>query len=480
MDRSTDTPGSPWLLPGLTALSWLVYWWVFSRPFPLTDLYTLNPPVDYAKLTTQSWSGLLAFVLGVLILFVLYTWVLDIALPVYAPYLPLIFAATLFFSYPTLAIDLLIYAVRTRGWAVYGLNPLAIEPENFPAADPWLGLAGEWADIPSPYGPAWEGVAWLGHHLVGGNFLALLFFLKLIAILAYLGCVVLIGRILQQLSPAHARWGMVAFAWNPLVLLETAQNAHNDILMILLLLAAIWALATKRHGWVMPLLALSVLVKFVTILLAPLFLLYLAWQHESWLVRVRTVLLHGGLLMLLIGLGMWPLWPGLDAWGVTAMNSGAGRSVLALGVLLWREVLPLNTAFTLSRVAVNLLCGGILLGYLWHSRRQLGQLQTLLRLGWAVFFWYVLWVIPVFHAWYLLWSLPLAILLWPERRAFAPTLVFCLSALLIIPYFETLRLWYPILLQNALLGHLIGVPLLVGPPLWAAIRSHRRSSDAGT
>ncbi|MCQ3975739.1 MAG: hypothetical protein DPW09_20070 [Anaerolineae bacterium] len=81
----------------------------------------------------------------------------------------------------------------------------------------------------------------------------------------------------------------------------------------------------------------------------------------------------------------------------------------------------------------------------------------------------------MFHAWYLLWFLPLAALLLPNRRPLIAAAVFSITALFIIPYFETVRVWYPVLLENQFLGHLIGVPLLVVPPalalLWPISRS---------
>jgi hypothetical protein len=84
-------------------------------------------------------------------------------------------------------------------------------------------------------------------------------------------------------------------------------------------------------------------------------------------------------------------------------------------------------------------------------------------------FWYVLLAAPVFHAWYLLWFFPLAPLLLPNKRALRAGIVFSCTALLVIPYFETVRVWYPFLLQNHFLGHLIGVPLLIVPPALAAL-----------
>jgi hypothetical protein len=75
----------------------------------------------------------------------------------------------------------------------------------------------------------------------------------------------------------------------------------------------------------------------------------------------------------------------------------------------------------------------------------------------------------VFHAWYLLWFLPLAALLLPYQAPLRAAIIFSMTALFVIPYFETIRVWYPALLENQLLGHLIGVPLLIGPPALALL-----------
>ena len=55
-------------------------------------------------------------------------------------------AVLLLFSYPVDAIDVFVYAIYTRGWGLYGLNPLATAPAQFPGNDPWVGLAAEWAE----------------------------------------------------------------------------------------------------------------------------------------------------------------------------------------------------------------------------------------------------------------------------------------------------------------------------------------------
>ncbi len=504
----TDTPTTR--LVFVAGLSGLIYLVVFTLPFPLPRFYQTIPPVDYAKLTHYSLGGFIAYVAGISALFVLYVAAIQFALPPARIPARLIFAAgaglalILLFAYPVTAIDLFIYAIRTRGWALYGLNPLATAPEMLPPADPWLGLAAEWGGAPSPYGPAWEWLSLGGFYLAGGSFLGHLLVLKFLAGLAYLGSAGLVYLCLARVRPAWAPAGTIAFAWNPLTLLESIQNGHNDIWLVFFLLLAAWSLGRRPGRVSLPAglavclgLALSILVKFVTLLVAPFFLLELARRSteeqessspvpwRAWVSPRRWVFLLGyGLVTgLLVAGPMALVWPGWDTWAVREAGAGAGRSLLALLVLSLRGRLGTNGAFDLARTVILVFFALIYLYHLgqfmagagWRSgMRPLRFLSGLdpsfpaaLLPSFHVLFWYVLVVVPVFHAWYLLWFLPLAILLLPRFRPLLAAVVFGMTGLLIIPYFETIRVWVPVLLDNPWLGHLLGVPLLIGPPAFA-------------
>ncbi len=485
----------------IAGLSGFIYAAIFTFRFPLHLFYNTIPPVDYTKLTHYSPGGLFAYILGIGILFWLYVAAIRLTKPKndqpsvvggrFIGFSSAGLGLISVFSYPLTAIDLFVYAIRTRGWALYGLNPLAAAPENLPQTDPWLQLAAEWTDAASPYGPVWEILSLGGYYLSGGDYLAQLFALKVIAFLAYLGCVWLLYQTLQRLQPAWAVAGTLAFAWSPLVLLESIQNGHNDIVMIFFLLAAVWLWARwakdqkkkcfdVRLMLACLLLAVSILVKFVTAAIVPFFLIGIALACGSWWRRGIAFLSYSILMASIVALGMWPLWPGPQQWAVLNTGSSAGRSLLALTVLLLRRPLGTNLAFDL---AGNFILALLAIIYL-YSLIKVGGGVRLHRMRaaspplprnlpyfylplWAIFFTlfgYVLLAAPVFHAWYLLWFIPPGILLLPYRRPLIAGTVFSLTALLVIPYFETIRVWYPALLQNQLLGHLIGVPFLILPP----------------
>jgi hypothetical protein len=489
------------LIAGLSALIYLL---IFSLPYPVSQHYNTIPPVDYAKLSNYSVLGFVSYLVGLAIAFVLYGWALRLILRHsgetshaviglrFVLLTGALLAVVLLLSYPLGAIDVFVYAIYTRGWALYGLNPMATAPAQYPATDPWLKLAAEWIDAPSPYGPVWQVLALGAYYAGGGDFLLQVYALKVLAILAYLGCAILIYRILQQTRSDWALAGTLAFAWNPLVLIEVAQNAHNDIVMIFFMLAAAWALTAAHRkdssllyaGLVCVFLALSILTKFITIVIVPFFLLALMSRGQRWPDRFARLIGYGLFIGVLVILGMWPLWPGWDQWAVVQGADAAGRSILALLILFLRDGLQLGTAFDVARRGLWALYALIYVYALWRlgriiwrstSNRSAAIMQQTLASSFLALFWLLLLVMPIFHAWYLVWCLPLAVLLWPQRRPLYAVIVFSITALFIIPYFETIRVWIPELLRNQLLGHAIGVSVLCVPPIVTLLWPKKKS-----
>src|SRR6266540_3134936 len=101
--------------------------------------------------------------------------------------------------YPITALDVVLYAVRARLWALYGGSPMLALPANFPQ-DPYIRFAGEYTKQVSPYGPGWELLAQIPIRLgildIGGGVIAM----KMISLISYISIAVLIGWYARQVT----------------------------------------------------------------------------------------------------------------------------------------------------------------------------------------------------------------------------------------------------------------------------------------
>jgi alpha-1,6-mannosyltransferase len=86
---------------------------------------------------------------------------------------------------------------------------------------------------------------------------------------------------------------VLLFAWNPLVIVETAGSGHFDIVAVCLIAAAVLLLYRKQVVWAMVLLAMACLVKYYALAFVPLFLRHLPgkWWRPLVVFVVTLVLL---------------------------------------------------------------------------------------------------------------------------------------------------------------------------------------------
>src|SRR5690606_18057567 len=125
-----------------------------------------------------------------------------------------------------------------------------------------------------------------------------IFNLVLLAISAFL--------IARYQANRRAAWiAGVLFLANPVVLCEGVANAHNDVMMTICLIGGFVALQ-KRSPLAGPLLALSALVKFNPLVLAPLMVAVMVrerWEPRRWLATA-------GLTVVVVAAVSMPWWSG--------------------------------------------------------------------------------------------------------------------------------------------------------------------------
>jgi hypothetical protein len=197
-----------------------------------------------------------------------------------------IFASTTIFVYPITAQDLFFYVARGLVMVQYHANPMITSPSQFPH-DPLTKLAGTVINLPSPYGPLAQIIQALPIVIAGRNVLASLLLFKLMFSAMLIIEAFFIYKILSHIAPKFALAGALALAWNPFALLEYSANSHNDIVMMLFIVLALFVLIQERHVWAMTLISASVLIKFASLVLIPLFFIYSFRQQPTKKARLQ-------------------------------------------------------------------------------------------------------------------------------------------------------------------------------------------------
>jgi hypothetical protein len=398
------------ILIGLT--SQLLYVRFFLKPYPLFTYYDV-PLLDLGKIAGYSFDGAFDFAAAFFLLFTLCYMAYVLCRGQSSPdflivILPFAFLSglTLVLVYPITAADIFDYLLQGRVMAYHGANPYLYTPLNFPL-DPFLRYSA-WPFITSPYGPLWSYISAGVTLLAGSSLLSNLLLFKGLALVVHLLNAGLIYAILARWQPAYALAGTVLYAWNPLVLFESAANAHNDGLMMFFILLAIYLYLRGRFALAVPIAVCSCLVKLPTIILAPLFFLG-GWRALSGGgSRRRFLIVSGSLTAALVLLLYAPLWEGLASLSWLERQEMFTTSFAAVAFLFLRQWIDQGLAGAFVQYAALLLFG---LFYLWQLARLRSQVRPFLfALYWTVFVFLtvaVLW----FQPWYLVWLVPLGAIL---------------------------------------------------------------------
>jgi hypothetical protein len=411
--------------------------------------------------------------------------------------------------------DAFSYAMYGRLAAIYGLNPY-VNPPAAAAADlimPWV----TWRDLVSPYGPLWTDVSWAlaaATHAVSP--MTQVFAYKLLMNAVHLTNVVLVWWLLGQFtSDLRARiGGLVLFAWNPLVLLETAGSAHNDELMVLLLLLAFVPLArlasNRRSGaqnnsahprrvwraWLLALACvfLAILVKYLPVFVA--LAVSSAWlaQKRGWRGRARVLAAAILLGLALGGLLSLPWLTGLSGPGpLTAVLAGgdghanslreAAAPWLAKNVIAAYEPTA-RAAHRLAHSALDALTASLFALYLfWQLRRVWvrhtdGQLDldAIVEASAGLILAAILLLLIQVLSWYFVTPLALASLLGPRNP------LGLLTAALTLTFLPVYYLRHYAIGPDELLAFYVAIPVLIATAaaIWTAWRARRDRSSTSS
>ncbi|MEV7628350.1 polyprenol phosphomannose-dependent alpha 1,6 mannosyltransferase MptB [Actinoplanes sp. NPDC089786] len=259
-----------------------------------------------------------------------------------------LWALPLLFVLPLGSYD--VYSYACQGWALTaGHDPYAAGVAAYQC--PWLdAVAPTWRSSPAPYGPVFLLLAALTT-VAGGSLTGTLALLRVIAVLG----VVLLAAGLPALARRHdvdpGRAVFLAVAC-PLVPIHLISGAHNDAVMVGLLVAGLALVFRERPAWLLAagaLIGLAGGVKATALVVLPFVVLPL---RRNWWVALGAVLSLGlaslasglgfGWLFALAGSGVSVQWTSPPtAVGMTASLLGAGDTAITVARLVGLAALAL-------------------------------------------------------------------------------------------------------------------------------------------
>lgn len=230
-------------------------------------------------------------------------------------------------------------------------------------------------DLPSPYPPG----AQLFFRVITGIHESIFAFKVAFVICDWVIVFLLLDILRLSRKGAHL---VLAYAWNPLLAIEVAGSGHIDILGALLLVASVAALARRWRAVAALTLGLAIAVKFLPIVLLPLY-----WKR----VRIRDAALAA----VVIGLLCLPF---LNHGGIPMGSLGTYVQTFRFNGPIFAALVQVASPQLLAAVAV--LVGLMIATWLrsaspeWSPDLFAWSMAASLLCAPVVFPWYLLWLLP--------------------------------------------------------------------------------------
>jgi hypothetical protein len=314
---------------------------------------------------------------------------------------------------PLVSTDIFSYQVYARMGALFGINPYVIGPHALGPGDPVFQYVGaKWSYIPSVYGPVFTAFSYI---LAPLSVAASVAAYKLIATLASLGIVALVYNAarLRNVDPARAA---ALVGLNPLLVLYGVGGGHNDLLMLLAVAGAMYAILLSRERLGGALTVLAIGIKLTAGLMLPFAIA--AQGPARGRTRRRDLLIGAGTALALIGTLTFALFgPGVVKLLSTVRQSQSEGDWHSLpGLLTTRLGLP-----TVGHIVGYVLAAAFVVICTWLVRRVWrGQMDWINAAGWATAA--MLAAASSLLPWYVAWLLPFAALA-TDRRLFKTALI---------------------------------------------------------
>lgn len=197
----------------------------------------------------------------------------------------------LVFVAPFSSTDLYGYINRGVQQVFYNVNPYITPLTGIKSWQLDLMFHEHWVNNPAPYGFFFVFLTKTLCFIAGRHFFITFLLFKFINLALFLSTGWLLYQLCSKFNMNRPWLSAYIFLWNPLVLLQGIANGHNDIILAFFLVASIALLTVKKWSiFAIPLLMLSILVKYASLLALPFIAIYFI-KRKEW-----KILVSGGLL----------------------------------------------------------------------------------------------------------------------------------------------------------------------------------------
>jgi hypothetical protein len=347
--------------------------------------------------------------------------------------------------------DIFDYLFRGRMMVEYQANPLVDIPDKLDISTPFSRYLA-WRYHVDTYGPLWEAISagvagsvhqvtsWLGWWVESIStcpespvycrlLVAYVTGYRLLAIILTGLSGWLIAGITGRTNPRFVPLVLAAWLWCPLTLITTALGAHNDAVMLVLVLLAWWLLQRQRPVWALIAFILATHVKLTALIWLPIYAVWIFWRY-GWR-RTVKILLVGTVSavalswLLYLPFGGWQTLPRMLQERSTFLANSPWQVLSYLLTETWnwssRNAHRLTTLLPTFLFGVGALVISAVYFYTRNRHRKLVEIlpaemdHILWRTMLAVSLLYILVGSYWLQHWYFLWVLAPAVLL-PQSR----------------------------------------------------------------
>lgn len=309
---------------------------------------------------------------------------------------------------PYLSSDIFYYIGDSWLASKYGENPYYTTVSDLQEQginDEILNNTGYWSDTVSVYGPLWNIFARILVSFSFGNLTVALFIFKMASYLIHLFNSYLIYK------TTKSKKYMLLYGLNPLVLIEFMSNVHNDIYLVFFTLLAGYFLVRRKNIYLTMLaLALSVSVKYTTVLFVPFVLIY-CFRDKTIPKRILYCLISGLSIIAVVILLHIPYYRDITVF----TNMIVEGSVYSQSLLLFLiEHINQKLFLIISSLVIPVfIIGYIMLICVMLFKNKINIYEIMRKYN-IIMLIFIFIVLSRFQKWYMLWLFPTII--WQNRN----------------------------------------------------------------